>query len=78
MSTYMTPALERWRRLTDAPLLILAIGSLPPLLLELARHDLARGDRLFLDVVNVVDAHLAYLEAIGAVGPRADDPGAST
>ncbi len=24
------------------------------------------------DVVNVVDAHLAYFEAIGAVGPRAD------
>ena len=27
-----------------------------------------------VDVVNVVDAHLAYFEAIGAVGPRADDP----
>ena len=26
------------------------------------------------DVVNVVDAHLAYFEAIGAVGPRASDP----
>ncbi|MCE9623059.1 MAG: hypothetical protein K8R99_12010 [Actinomycetia bacterium] len=26
-----------------------------------------------VDVVNVVDAHLAYFEAIGAVGPRADD-----
>jgi len=26
------------------------------------------------DVVNVVDAHLAYFEAIGAVGPMADDP----
>lgn len=26
------------------------------------------------DVVNVVDAHLAYFEAIGAVGPTADDP----
>jgi hypothetical protein len=26
------------------------------------------------DVVNVVDAHLAYFEAIGAVGPLADDP----
>jgi hypothetical protein len=25
-----------------------------------------------VDVVNVVDAHLAYFEAIGAVGPRAD------
>lgn len=26
-----------------------------------------------VDVVNVVDAHLAYFEAIGAVGPRADE-----
>ena len=25
------------------------------------------------DVVHVADAHLAYFEAIGAVGPRADD-----
>ncbi|MBI4884965.1 MAG: hypothetical protein HY826_13020, partial [Actinobacteria bacterium] len=24
-----------------------------------------------VDVVNVVDAHLAYFDAIGAVGPRA-------
>ena len=28
-----------------------------------------------VDVVNVVDAHLAYFEAIGAVGPRADEIG---
>lgn len=27
-----------------------------------------------VDVVNVVDAHLAYFEAIGAVGPRAAEP----
>jgi hypothetical protein len=27
-----------------------------------------------VDVVNVVDAHLAYFEAIGAVGPQAADP----
>lgn len=27
-----------------------------------------------VDVVNVVDAHLAYFTAIGAVGPIADDP----
>jgi hypothetical protein len=26
-----------------------------------------------VDVVNVTDAHLAYFEAIGAVGPQADD-----
>jgi hypothetical protein len=30
-----------------------------------------------VDVVNVVDAHLAYFEAIGAVGPMAVDPGAA-
>jgi hypothetical protein len=29
-----------------------------------------------VDLVNVVDAHLAYFEAIGAVGPMADDPDA--
>jgi hypothetical protein len=27
-----------------------------------------------VDVVNVTDAHLAYFEAIGAVGPQADEP----
>jgi hypothetical protein len=27
-----------------------------------------------VDLVNVVDAHLAYFEAIGAVGPTADEP----
>lgn len=27
-----------------------------------------------VDVVNVVDAHLAYFQAIGAVGPKALDP----
>jgi len=26
-----------------------------------------------VDVVNVVDAHLAYFQAIGAVGPQASD-----
>jgi voltage-gated potassium channel len=51
---YQTPGLLRWRKATDAPLLILAVGSLPLLLLELARSELPRSDRLFLDVVNVV------------------------
>lgn len=50
----MTPGLARWRSLTDAPLLILAIGSLPVLLLEVARSELAHGDRIFLDIVNIV------------------------
>lgn len=30
------------------------------------------------DVAHVVDAHLAYMEAIGAVGPEADGPGDGT
>lgn len=29
-----------------------------------------------VDVVNVVDGHLAYFKAIGAIGPTADDPDA--
>jgi voltage-gated potassium channel len=45
--------LDRWRAATDTPLTILAIGSLPLLLLELQRTDLASNDRLLLDIVNV-------------------------
>lgn len=51
---YETPRLLAWRRATDAPLLVLAIGTLPLLLLELVRDDLAHGDRVFLDAMNVV------------------------
>jgi len=54
VSVYLTPGLIRWRQLTDAPLLILAVGSLPLLLLEVARDDLISADRRFLDIVNVV------------------------
>lgn len=39
---------------------------------EVAREGLEAIDDV--DLVNVVDAHLAYFEAIGAVGPPADDP----
>jgi hypothetical protein len=45
----------------------------------LAGYLLAEADRSGIvilddvDVVNVVDGHLAYFEAIGAVGPMADD-----
>ena len=52
--TYITPRLAAWRRHTDAPLMVLAIGTLPLLLLELERSNLARSDRLFLDIANVV------------------------
>ena len=51
---FETPALAVWLKRTDAPFLALAIGSLPLLLLETVRHRLAYGDRILLDVVNVV------------------------
>lgn len=54
MKDFETPGLERWRRATDAPLLVLAIGTLPLLLLELIRDDLPSGDRFFIDAMNVV------------------------
>lgn len=44
-----------------------------------AAHLLAQAEALKIevlddvDVVNVADAHMAYLAAIGAVGPRAED-----
>ena len=47
--------------------------------LTLAAHLLAEAERRGVailddvDVVHVVDAHVAYFEAIGAVGPRASD-----
>lgn len=46
--SYLTPARERWRNRTDSPLLVLAIGSLPLLLLESMRGDLTSADRLIL------------------------------
>lgn len=50
----MTPGLDRWRRRTDAPLLALAIGSLPILLLEIRRDSLPGGDRTFIQALNVI------------------------
>ena len=49
----MTPGLASWRRRTDVPLLILAIGSLPILALEFIREDLTHLDQDFITVVNV-------------------------
>lgn len=51
---YESEGLERWRRATDLPLTVLAIGSLPVLLLELERSNLAQADRVLMDLVNVV------------------------
>jgi voltage-gated potassium channel len=50
----VSPKLATWRRWTDLPLLVLAIGSLPLLLLEVVSHRLTSGDRAFLFAVNVV------------------------
>jgi voltage-gated potassium channel len=51
---YVTEPMKRWRRWTDPPLLALAVGSLPLLLLELERDRLTYADRIALDVVNIV------------------------
>lgn len=51
---YTTPQLARWRSLTDWPLMVLAIGSLPILLLEIEREDLPSADRMLIDGVNIV------------------------
>ena len=48
------PELATWRRMTDIPLLVLAVGSLPLLLLELISNRLTQLDKNFLVVVNVV------------------------
>ena len=50
---YLSPRLERWRRATDVPLMILAIGSLPMLLVELKRDDLSDVDQWFVNAVNI-------------------------
>lgn len=50
----MTEPMLRWRHWTDAPLLAVALGSLPLLLVELARSELTTGDQRLLDVVNWV------------------------
>jgi voltage-gated potassium channel len=51
--SWVTPALLRWRRRTDAPFLVVAIGSLPLLLLELKISQLIPEDRTFLFWVNL-------------------------
>ena len=48
------PELATWRRMTDIPLLVLAVGSLPLLLLELISNRLTQLDKNFLVVVNVI------------------------
>jgi voltage-gated potassium channel len=50
----VSPGLALWRKWTDMPLLVLAIGSLPLLLLELITERLNETDKNFLFIVNVV------------------------
>ncbi len=50
----MSPQLKRWREVTDVPLMILAIGSLPMLLVELKRDNLSDVDQWFVNAVNIV------------------------
>jgi voltage-gated potassium channel len=53
MTDYLNPRIVAWRRWTDGPLFVQAIGSLPLLLLEVSRDDLPYSDRLLLDIVNI-------------------------
>ena len=55
----LTSKLVSWRKWTDIPLLIIAIGSLPLLLLEIISHRLTTGDKTFLLIVNLT-VFLAY------------------
>ena len=74
MTDYSTDRLKTWRKWTDGPLLVLAIGSLPLLLLEIDRQKLTYADRIFLDVVNVTllvaFAVVVRLVAIGGASTR--------
>ena len=65
---YMTDALRRWREKTDVPFLIVAIASIPFLLLELVSHRLAGSDKALLLIVNVV------VLAVFAVAADAAEP----
>jgi len=49
----LSSKLVTWRKWTDIPLLIVAIGSLPLLLLEIISHRLTNGDKTFLLIVNI-------------------------
>jgi len=49
-----SPRLATWRRWTDLPLLVIAVGSLPLLLLEIIADRLSDADQNFLVAVNVL------------------------
>ena len=50
----ISPRLATWRKRTDIPLLLLAVGSLPLLLLEVISDRLTRNDQQFITAVNVI------------------------
>ena len=53
-SIEISPRLASWRRRTDLPLLLIAVGSLPLLLLEIVADRLSKTDQSFLTAVNVL------------------------
>ncbi len=53
-SGYIGKSLITWRKWTDIPLIVLAVGSLPILLLELVSNRLSNSDQQFIQIVNVV------------------------
>ena len=50
----ISPLLATWRRRTDTPLLLLAVGSLPLLLLEAVSERLTKTDQNFITATNVI------------------------
>jgi len=50
----ISPRLATWRKRTNIPLLLLAIGSLPLLLLEVVSDRLTKTDQNFITTVNVL------------------------
>ena len=50
----ITPRLATWRKRTDTPLLLLAVGSLPLLLLEVVSDRLTNTDQNFIAAINVL------------------------
>lgn len=51
-ASYETPKMLRWRQRTDWPLMVLAVASLPVLLLEIDKGTLQESDQRFIDAVN--------------------------
>jgi len=72
-SGVLSPRLITWRRWTDIPLIALAIGSLPILILELVQDRLSGQDQSFITIVNVtlfVAFALDYLVEVFLSGDR--------